>query len=86
MVQLSGAVVWLALVAGLAQGGPGGQGPDQCASQCQQVYSLHTGQYEQVGRWHWQYGTGRESREVHVATTTDSLTFGCLVSLPVYQE
>ena len=55
MVQLSGAVVWLALVAGLALGGPGGQGQDQCASQCQQVYSLNTGQYEQVGRWHWHW-------------------------------
>lgn len=45
-MEWRGAVVCLVVLLGSAQGGLGG--PDQCARQCQQVYSLQTSQHEQV--------------------------------------
>ena len=46
-MEWRGAAVCLVVLLGSAQGGLGG--PDQCARQCQQVYSLQTSQHEQVG-------------------------------------
>merc|ERR1719427_946962 len=47
-MQWRGVVLGVVGLLGLAQGGNGSQGPDQCSMQCGQVYSLHTAQYEQV--------------------------------------